>query len=136
MEYNRIYTFAFFVVAMMFVSTSSFAQRDYSQNVAAKATEVFKNCSEYAGTEYLPTYKEWLSRVEVKTQVISSNETYLKLNSIPLRNKCNMDLTFQNTNFDQSTFNPLKYLLDFETKEKLTYRIDGTNKILIVHPKQ
>lgn len=121
---------------MMISGLAAFGQKDFSANTPQKAAEVFKNCMEYAGAEYIPIYKEWLTRVEVKTVAVTSSETYDKLNTIHLRNKCNQDLSYQNLNFDQSTFNPLKYLLDFETNVKLTYRIEGTDKVLIIHPKK
>ena len=124
------------VVGFLGSVTASFGQKDYSANAQQKALEVYKNCPEYSTADYLPTYKEWLSRVEVKTLAVSANDNLANLTTIPLKNKCNMDLTYQNTSFDQAKFNPLKYMLDFETTEKLTYRIDGTDKVLIIHPKK
>jgi len=124
------------MVGFLGTVTTSFGQKDYSANAQQKALEVFQACPEYAAADYLPTYTEWLSRVEVKTAAVSANENLTKLTTVPLKNKCNASLTYQNESFDQAKFNPLKYLLDFETKEMLTYRIDNTDKVLIIHPKK
>lgn len=120
----------FSILSITFV----FGQKDFSQNIDLKAKEVFKNCADYAGNEYLPVYKSWLERIEVKQLAYSSTENYTQLSSVSLRNKCNSELSYSDSSYDQVSFNPLKFLLDFETNSLLTYRIDNTDYLLIIHP--
>ena len=72
-------------------------------------------------------------RYEVVDFTYKSDEKHPKLSSVRLFNKYNPNLQ-RDVIFDKSTFNILRYDLDFYAPTDKIYRIDDTNLIIIVHP--
>jgi len=98
------------------------------------ANEVFQNCMMYATDQYMPTYEEWMSRVEVKQVDKSALQSYPALSTLPIKEKCNNFLLTEPKKFTVEQFNPLKYFFDFYSKKEMTYRIDNSSYIVIIHP--
>ena len=68
------------------------------------------------------------------TQVAQEpNEKYTKLSSRGLLNKNNPSMTRDQT-FNEGTFNPLKYDLNFYAKTTQIYRIDNSNYLIVIDP--
>ena len=74
-----------------------------------------------------------LKRTEIVVEKYRQDEKFLKLFSMPLFNKYNINLK-KDTVFTVETFNVLKYNLEFFSKFDKVYRIDETDFILIIHP--
>lgn len=110
--------------------------KDYTQaNVGALALEVFRDYPIYAGSEYLPIYKHRLDRVSVIVEPYAAGEAYPLLSSVPLLDKYNTDLGYDVGTFDLNTFNPMKYIFDFESSQEKKYRVDQTDYVVSVAPK-
>jgi len=100
------------------------------------AEEVYKGYPQYMTPESMAVYEEWLSRVEIKQQPITTGEHYILLSSVDLKNKYNTDMVRDYaSNFNAVSFNPLKYFFDFYTKQDKVYRVDDTPYIIVVHAK-
>ena len=85
----------------------------------------------------MQSYRDWLSRVEIKTIPQSAAENYTLLSSVGLKNKYNPALQRDNAQtFNPANFNPFKYFFEFATKTDKIYRVDQTDYVIIVHAKQ
>lgn len=100
----------------------------------AFADEVFLDCNQYAGPDYIEGYANALSRVEIKTEAISAAETYIPLSTVALKNKCNNSLERDTElTFNPENFNPFKYHLNLYKSTDVTYRVDNTVYIIVIH---
>ena len=75
------------------------------------------------------------NRVKIETRTVSENEKYTKLSSVEFFNKYNPSLE-RDTTIDSTNFNPLKYVLQFHASHRMMYRIDGTDKVVVIYPQQ
>lgn len=98
------------------------------------ADAVFRDCMMYATDQYIPTYEEWMSRVEVKKADKTVSASLPALSSVEIKGKCNTSLYGTTQNFSVDQFNPLQYFFNFYSKKELSYRIDNTDYIVIIHP--
>lgn len=73
-------------------------------------------------------------RVLFSNVSLEQNEKFPKLSQQPLFNKYNTEIT-RDINFDQSSFNILKYDLNFFSPYTKVYRIDNTDWLIIIDPK-
>ena len=73
------------------------------------------------------------NRVKIEEATLEIGEKFPKLSSVELFNNYNPNLT-RDVVIDVANFNPLKYNLRFHAKTTLVYRIDNTNKIIVIHP--
>jgi hypothetical protein len=120
-----------------FSATAQSSAADPSLTTKAQnyADEVFLECNQYAQPGYIEMYVQMLSRVEIKTESFSSSESYIPLSTIGLKNKCNTALERDTElTFNPENFNPFKYHLDFLSKTDVTYRVDNTPYIIVIHP--
>ena len=72
-------------------------------------------------------------RISYKLQPPVPNEKYPTVQSMGLQNKNNTTISHP-TVFDQNSFNPLYYKLDFFAKTTKKYRIDNSNYLLVISP--
>ena len=82
----------------------------------------------FSKQDYLKDIKHLL-RNRITIYIDNNVKTQKKcklLSEVPLLNTYNKNLK-RDTKFDISTFNPLKYQLDFFARGTYLYRIDGTN---------
>lgn len=135
--------FLLFLSLSLFVNFQSDAQSKSEYDPAFKAkvekdaSEYFKNAPQFRTAEYMPMYLEKLSRVEIKTKPIETGENYVLLSSLVLLNKYNPLLKRDDAaSFNPETFNPLKYNFYYFPKKDVTYRVDRTNYIIIIHPQE
>ena len=75
------------------------------------------------------------NRVKIETVKIEEHEKYFKFSSVELFNKYNSNLA-KDLEIDLATFNPLKYILQFHANYVVTYRIDNTDKAIVIYPQQ
>ncbi|WP_118974455.1 hypothetical protein [Taibaiella koreensis] len=128
---------------VLFVLLSALSYGSYAQTTAAPdlvkakayADEVFANCTIFAGPSYIPDYAEIISRISVITEPQAAQESYSRLSTVMLKNKCNPQMTRDESNFSPSHFNPLKYFLNYYPKVDTKYRVDNSNYVILVHPK-
>lgn len=71
------------------------------------------------------------NRVSIITSQKPINDKYPKLSSVGLLNKYNPDLTRDDV-FDSSTFNVLKYDLNFFSNDNFIYIIDNTDYLIVI----
>ena len=72
-------------------------------------------------------------RIEYVQETDFVNEKFIKLSSIALLNKYNSSLE-RDLEFDATTFNPLKYDLNFTSRSTIVYRIDNTPYLIVIKP--
>lgn len=72
-------------------------------------------------------------RVLFSNVALDQGEKFPKLSQQPLFNKYNGEIT-RDASFDQSSFNVLKYDLNFFSPHTKVYRIDNTDWLIIIHP--
>ncbi|HEU4495589.1 MAG TPA: hypothetical protein VFR70_00915 [Flavobacterium sp.] len=75
------------------------------------------------------------NRVKIENIPYEKNEKFDKLSSVGLFNNYNQDLV-RDAAIDEKDFNPLKYNFRFHAKYKLIYRIDNTDKAIVIYPQQ
>jgi hypothetical protein len=100
------------------------------------ADEVFANCNVFAGPQYIPEYADYISRVEIIKEPISSGEHYALLSTVMLKNKCNPNMKRDENNFNPKTFNPMKYFFNYTPKVDTKYRVDKSEYVILIHPKK
>lgn len=121
-------------------STALFAQSTETDaaltaRAQAYADEVYLDCNQYAAPEYVTKYAAILGRIEIKTEAISADETYIPLSTVGLKNKCNNSLERDTElTFNPENFNPFKYHLSFHKSVDVTYRVDNTVYLIVIHP--
>lgn len=104
-------------------------------NTTNLAKEVFKDCPEYLTNELLNVYEETINRVTVIEVSAEQAENHILLSKVGLKNKCNASLSYDSNTTDISLFNPLKYFFNYSATEIVRYRIDGTNYLISISPK-
>lgn len=72
-------------------------------------------------------------RIEYVEENYSMDEKFPKLSSVPILNKYNPSLS-RDAFFDPSTFNPLKYDMNFSSQTTQVYRIDNTPFLIVIKP--
>lgn len=123
-----IYSLLFFFFAFTTVN---------AQNEDNKIAEVYGELNGSFFKENAELYKAFISllknRIHINEEMYSVNEKYEKISSKPLLNKYNKEIKHVPFN-NKDDFNPLKYQLDFFSKQTKVYRIDDTNLIIVIDP--
>lgn len=133
--------FLFITGIVLCFSTKGIAQSETAnsslqiQKVTNFLNEVYANCPEYIDSVHINRGIEFLSRVAVHTVSAEQYPECLLLSSVALKNKCNSSLTYDSVNFDFETFNPFKYLFSYYSTQTAFFRVDGTNYIIEIKPK-
>lgn len=73
------------------------------------------------------------NRVKIEEMKLEKDEKYPKLSEVELFNKYNPELARDMT-INENNFNPLKYSFRFHAKTTLIYRIDNTDKVIVIYP--
>jgi len=73
------------------------------------------------------------NRVSIVFEKNSSNDKYKKLSTIPLFNKYNPEIKRDN-HFDTSSFNVLKYKINFFSNDQQVIRIDDSDYLILISP--
>jgi hypothetical protein len=122
-----------FLLFLLFTSTVSIKLN--AQDIDKRISEVYGNQTEQIfknDPERLIKLNDLLeNRVSIITSQKSGNDKYPKLSSVALLNKYNPDLKRDDV-FDASTFNVLKYDLNFFTNTSSIYRIDNTDFLIVI----
>lgn len=106
-----------------------------SAKTKAFAEEVYANNTVYTSPNQLAAYQEILNRVEIKTVPVTANENYTLLSAVALKDKYNPSLVRDNAStFNPAGFNALKYMFELFPKQDKTYRVDGTQYVIVIHP--
>ena len=72
-------------------------------------------------------------RVKIEDMKAEKDEKYPKFSSVALYTTNNPDLK-RDTVVDENTFNPLKYEFRFHARTTVIYRIDNTDKVIVIYP--
>jgi hypothetical protein len=132
----------YFFILLFCVSLSAISQTNDQKNSASitvdpRIIEVYANQLDVlvlSDNQRLNDLNDiLLKRTEIVVEKYRQDEKFLKLFSMPLFNKYNINLK-KDTVFTVETFNVLKYNLEFFSKFDKVYRIDNTDFILIIHP--
>jgi hypothetical protein len=135
--------FLFFLI----LGSSVFSQNEnYTQYFKSATPLNASNFDSYIQEVYMdqaqsirnkPIYAQFQNAFENRMAVASINATaigkMLNITDVALRNKINANLSYD-TSFQVSTFNPLKYNLNFFSNEVQVYKLGQTNQVLIILP--
>ncbi|MBN9293622.1 MAG: hypothetical protein J0G96_06555 [Flavobacteriia bacterium] len=90
--------------------------------------ELYKNCPQYQGKEYVKLSYDLLKQIEIVKVDMQEASGYPLLSEVLLMDKCNPELAYDNNTekFSIKDFNPLKYFLPIGS----FFRIDGTNYLV------
>jgi len=121
----------------LIINNASFAQsleNGLHPKTLQFANEVYQDCPQYVNEELLGLYDKIVRRVEIVQ--FDNNQLYdvKLLSSVVLKNKCNLSLNYDGSNFDAENFNPLKYFFNYSSSEHQYIRIDNTNYIVHILP--
>lgn len=108
---------------------------DFQFNTLDLAKEVFRDCPEYITNELLIVYEEIINRITIIEVSKEQAENHILLSQVGLKNKCNTSLSYDSNSTDIKSFNPLKYFFNYSSTEIVRYRIDGTNYLISISPK-
>ena len=125
-----IVAFAFFTLLSLQVNAQQINEKIQEVYGTFAQQEVYTN----------PTRLSYLTdiivnRVKIVESPSSINDKFPKLSSIPLLNKYNPALTYDEV-FNPDNFNPIKYNFNFYTNSNMVYRVDNTNYIIIIEPQK
>lgn len=104
------------------------------QKVTSFLNEVYLNCNQYVDSLNISRGIDVMNRIQIHVVDVNLYPECLLLSSVPLKNKCNPDLTYDNGTFDSETFNPFKYLFAFYSTQTAYFRVDGTEYIIEIKP--
>ena len=120
---------------LFFLFTSTVTIKLNAQDIDKRISEVYGNQTEQIfknDPERLIKLNDLLeNRVSIITSQKSGNDKYPKLSSVALLNKYNPDLRRDDV-FDASTFNVLKYDLNFFSNDSFIYVIDNTDYLIVI----
>lgn len=74
-------------------------------------------------------------RIEYQQIPQTADEKYIHLDNVPLLNKFNPSLVHDAAVSDASTFNPLKYQMEFWARTPQVYRMNP-NLVIVIYPQQ
>lgn len=103
-------------------------------NTISYANEVYRDCMEYATAEFLSIYSKNISQIEIIKISPKDGKDIPLLSGVSLKNKCNLELKRDETNFDIENFNPLKYFFNFYSSEEQFIRVDNTHFVIHILP--
>jgi hypothetical protein len=121
-----------FFVFIFTINNISYAQKSVNE----KITEVY-------GADFIvnnPTLVEQFSkllteRIRYEHKPETTDEKFPKISTVGLKNKNNPSLTVD-TNFDELTFNPLKYGIQMFAPTTQVYRFDNSDILIIIEPQK
>jgi hypothetical protein len=120
-----------------FSSNPNQTDSDESKNllVTNYLKEVYLNCPQYVDSLQIARGVEFMSRVVIHSVAVDRYPECLLLSSVQLKNKCNPSLVNDFDQFDPDNFNPFKYLFSFYSTQTAFFRVDGTEFIIEIKPK-
>jgi len=113
---------------------SFFAAYCQSTTTDPKIAEVYGSYVSRLSTAQINSLHENLQRSEVKQMPYSAGETLPKLSSLKVITKYVPSLQMESV-FDPAHINPLKYAIDYYSNKDQTFRIDGTDYVLLIKKK-
>lgn len=117
-------------VALIYSNTTN------AQEINSKIVAVYGSASAQLNSEQIAWLENCLDRSEIITldaaAVPASDMPFLS--SVPLQTKFSENTSVES--FDEGTFNPLVYAINFFLKTDQYYRIDNTSYVLKVHKKE
>lgn len=136
---KNIYFFVVLCLSALPAFSQSQRQETQSSSVDPRIVEVFGDQLQQLvlnDPQRLKDLNDILNkRAVLMTEPYSAKEKYPNLDNAPLFNNYNPALV-RDTAFDRSTFNVLKYNLQFFTPIEMVYRIGKTDTILVIYPQK
>ena len=80
-------------------------------------------------------FEERISYVKSDTEKLDQDNSLALLSEVELYNDYNRGIS-RDARFDPERFNPFKYKFDFYAADKLVYRVDGTEYLIIIYPQE
>ena len=133
----------FLLIAVLFITANSFAQQNTKNNytntfIEYSIREVFNNSaddlvlnSNSSRLALITNFYNNLLSVEYRPEL--REKEFESTNDLNLLNKYNPSLQ-RDTNYNASTFNPLKYDIQISPLHKKMYRIANTDYLIIIVP--
>jgi hypothetical protein len=122
------------LVAIM-AANSAIAQQTGNVSKANEfVQEVYLDCQQYQNEDQIEYAIDCLERTVFHVMPQNSSNVYPLLSEQTRKNKCNYMMSFDLTDFQPETFNPLKYFLKFHSETSSFYRVDGTDYVIEILP--
>lgn len=124
-------------ICSLFIIISATVIHSWGQtSIEDKVTEVYGSYT----SSIPPTQYAWIENCYERCQVIIESElpegaVIQQLNDVSIVNKYGTTLT-HDTEYNPSTFNPLKYMFNFHEKYDQYYRIGATSYIIKINKKE
>lgn len=132
MKFKMVFSSVIILVGAILLGFSLRAQ-DRTTTLDPRIAEVYRDNKQLLSEARVNALMQLLNeRVEIKEEAYVTDEKHLLLSTVPLFNKYNADLT-RDTTVDMRTFNVLKYNMDFFGVRSVSYRMDNTNFVIIIH---
>jgi len=132
MKFKMVFSSVIILVGAILLGFSLRAQ-DRTTTLDPRIAEVYRDNKQLLSEARVNALMQLLNeRVEIKEEAYVTDEKHLLLSTVPLFNKYNADLT-RDTTVDMRTFNVLKYNMDFFSVRSVSYRMDNTNFVIIIH---
>lgn len=132
MKFKMVFSSVIILVGAILLGFSLKAQ-DRTTTLDPRIAEVYRDNKQLLSEARVNALMYLLDeRVEIKEEAFVADEKHQLLSTVPLFNKYNADLT-RDTTVNMSTFNVLKYNMDFFGVRSVSYRMDNTNFVIIIH---
>jgi hypothetical protein len=128
----RLLIAAFFVLSNVLISHSQ--ETANVAKVEEFLNEIYRDCPLYRDSTHIEIGKDCLKRTLYHRVSIDQYPECPLLSSVHHKNKCNQELSYELTNFDPLTFNPLKYQFFYYSPNTAFFRVDGTEYIIEIKP--
>lgn len=120
----------------LFSSNHTSAQQSANTSLVNQfVQEVYANCPEYQDDLRIERGLDCLQRTIIHTVDINQYPECPLLSTASRKNKCNPTMDYSESNFSPETFNPLKYQFQYNSSTPSYFRVDGTNYIIEIRPK-
>lgn len=122
----------YFTFCILFLSF--FAAFSQNGNIDPRISEVYGSYAPQLNPAQLQIVNKQLDRSSVVNAPYSASEQLPKLSSLHIVTKYVPSLQMETT-FDPAHINPLKYTINFSLDKDQTFRIDGTDYVLLIKKK-
>lgn len=80
-------------------------------------------------------FENRITYVKGDAEKLDMDSSLAMLSEVPMYNDYNRGLS-RDASFDPLRFNPFKYKFDYYSADKLIYRVDGSEYLIIIHPQE
>lgn len=124
------------IIILMVTAQAGNGQTSANSPMDARITEVYGSYLPQLNKDQLSWIHNQLERSVVKKMPAAGKETYALLSSLRLVTKYNPGVTRDEPSIAPLSINPLKYEINFHSKQDQFFRIDGTDYVLLIKAQQ